>query len=178
MVVEQENTGSGFPYADCLIIHLRWEVHQPTPTSERCALRHSYQIDYAYKPWGVAGLLKETADSKVKEAVKYLMSDFFPQVAEEYHSILLEGTARTKAAPPSKMSLTKNEVRLEIELATQEIDEKFEEHEQQLNMMSLAMAACLLFLLCLCPVIMNYRRLEQKVEIALAERVTSEDLLK
>lgn len=119
-------------------------------------------MDYVYKPWGVAGILKNIADNKVKEAVEWLMGSFFPETAEEYLSILEDGDGTTFTASQSKMSQIKVELRDGLERATAKVDEQFEAEQRQMNMLCAVMIVCLLSLCCLGPCILRYRRQEQK----------------
>lgn len=87
-------------------MRLRWELHQPTPNSKRCVLRHSHKVDLAYKPWGFTTILENLAHDKVTEAVKYLFDDFFPISIEDYFSMLDEesGNSLNSADGSTKMA--------------------------------------------------------------------------
>lgn len=108
----------------------------------------------------MAGILKSIADNKVKEAVEYLMGNFFPETAEEYLSILEDGEGTTFTAAQSKMSQIKVELRDGLESATDKVEEEFETQQKQMNVLCAVMITCLLFLCCLCPCILRYRSKE------------------
>lgn len=161
MVISQMNTGHGFLYADAPIVKLRWELHQPTPNSKRCVLRHSHAVAMSYKPWGFTTILENLAHDKVTEAVKYLFDDFFPTTIEDYFTQLEEsGNSLNSADGSSKMAQIRNEVRHGLDSAILGADQNMEEQQMQMNMMCGVMATALLFLCCLAPFIMRYRNQE------------------
>lgn len=44
LVVEDMNTGAGFKYADTALTRIRWEIYQPTASSQKSVLRVSWKF--------------------------------------------------------------------------------------------------------------------------------------
>lgn len=57
LIIDETTAGSGFMYADSLIVHTSWEVYSLKDGSDKSIVRHSWHLEWVDKPYFVSSII-------------------------------------------------------------------------------------------------------------------------